>query len=131
MEDLDLLGAEGLSGQYIVLRVRAIDKQKLGQSLGGVKGAMVPAALAVVDFAPQQALGLLMPLVQEKVKGNYGVDLDYQITDAPPAPGEKGKGGGTVGKLLLGAALGIAGAWAGSRFGLVGAGQNLLHKVGL
>lgn len=134
-EDLDLLGAEGLAGQYIVLRVRSIDRGKLAQALGGgTKAAALPAALAVVDFAPQQTLGLLMPMVAEKVKAGYGVDLEYQITEAPPPPGDKGTGkagGGTLGKVLGGALLGAAGVWAASRFGVVDAGRGLLHKVGL
>lgn len=134
-EDLDLLGAEGLSGQFITLRVRSIDKLKLGQALGGgSKAAVLPAALAMVDFAPQQTLDLLMPIVQEKVKTGYGVDLDYQISEAAPKAGETPKASG--GKLvLLGLALGAAGTFAASRFGAFdaarSAGQHLLHKVGL
>ena len=97
-------------------------------------GAAIPAALALVDFAPQQTLGLLMPMVAQKVKGSYGVDLDYQITEAPPAaPGDKPqKAGGMSGKaVVLGVLVGLGGAFAGSHFGVVGAGKNLLHRVGL
>lgn len=132
MEDLELLGAEaGLGGRYIVLRVRGIDQQKLAQALGGAKAAAVPAALAVVDFAPQQSLGLLMPFVVDKVRGRYGVDLEYQITDAPPAPEDKPQRPMRGKAVLLGVLLGIGGAWAASHFNLLGAGQNLLHKAGL
>lgn len=133
-EDLNLLGAEGLSGQFIVLRVRSIDKPKLAQALGGgAKGAAIPAALALVDFAPQQTLGLLMPMVAQKVKGSYGVDLDYQITEAPPAaPGDKPpqKAGGMSGKaVVLGVLVGLGGAFAASHFGVVGMARGAVARI--
>lgn len=126
MEDLDLLGAEGLASQFITLRVKGVDKAKLAQALGGgAKGAAIPAALAVADFAPRQALELAMPLVVTKA-GDYGVDLEYQISAAPPEAGTKPKS--QFGKgLVLGAALGAGGLWAWSRFGL----RALLGRAGL
>lgn len=133
-DDLEMLGAEGLAGQYVTLRVKSIDKKKLAQALGGVKAAAVPAALALVDLAPEQALQLLLPLGAEQARARYGVDLEYRVTDVPPpplGPGEKRKGSGTAGKVLLGVGLGALGAYAASHFGALGAGRNLLHKVGL
>jgi hypothetical protein len=135
-DDLNLLGSEGLSGQYITVRVKSIDRQKLAQALGGVKGAAIPAALAVVDFAPQQSLGILMPIVKDKVNADYGVDLEYQVSEVGPAaasPGGKaaGKGGMSGKAVALGVVVGLVGAVAASHFGVVGVGRNLLHKVGL
>lgn len=118
-EDLDMLGAEGLSSQFITWRVVSIDKAKLGKALGGgTKAAVLPTALAVVDFAPRQALDLVMPLVVQTAKDEYGVELEYQITEAPPPAGQAPKA--NVGKhVLVGLALGAAGTWAAARFGLL------------
>ncbi len=133
--DLDLLGAEGLSGQYITLRVRSIDRQKLGQAVGGGPAAAVlPAALALVDVAPQETLSMLLPVVKERAASKYGVLLDYQVSAAPPAPGEPKKSG-TGKAVLLGAALGGGGVYAAARLGLVdllrGAAAGLRARVGL
>lgn len=129
-EDLELLGAEGgLAGQYIVLRVRSIDKKKLGQAIGGgPAAAALPAALALVDFAPQQVLSLLLPTAVERVRGQYGVDLEYTLQDAPPPPGQK-PGGSTLGKVLVGIALGLGGAYAASRFGALDAARSAADGV--
>lgn len=135
-EDLDMLGAEGLGGSYIVLRVRSLDKQKLGQALGG-KAATALSLLPQValDKAPQVVvrgvLDTVLPIAMDKVRDGYGVDLEYQLAETPPPKSQPTSGGGAAGKVLLGAALGVAGAVAASHFGLVGAGRNLLHKVGL
>lgn len=116
--NLDLLGAEGLQGQYITLRVRNINKQQLGQALGGgTKAALLPAALWAVDLAPKESLNALMPTVQEMAKTRYGVEFDYQIADAPPKPGAMGLFGAKA--LLVGGALGVGGVYAASHFGLV------------
>ena len=116
--NLDLLGAEGLQGQYITIRVRNIDTQKLGQALGGgTKAAFLPTALRTVDLLPKESLNLFMPAVQEKAKTGYGVEFDYQISDAPPKPGAKGFYGAKA--FLVGGALGVGGAYAASHFGLV------------
>ncbi len=135
--DLDMLGAEGLGSQYITLRVKAIDKDKLAQALGGAKAAALPAALAVVDFAPRQALDLAMPMVVSKVRDGYGVDLDYQISETAPKAGEApAKASGSPAKsLLLGAVLGVGGAVAASHYGLAEKAGELFNaarsKVGL
>lgn len=127
-EDLDLLGAEGLAGQYVVLRVKSIDRQKLGRALGGgPTAAVLPAALAVMDFAPQQVLSLLLPTAVDQVRSTYGVDLEYKVQDAPPPPGQKPPSG--AGKVLLGIALGLGGAYAASHFGVIGAAQNAARSV--
>jgi hypothetical protein len=129
IEDLDMLGAEGLSSQYITLRVKSIDKAKLGQALGGgTKATALPAALAVVDFAPRQALDLAMPYVLRMAKDDYGVELEYQITENAPTPAAMPKS--DMGKgMAVGAALGIAGLWAASRFGLIDVVRGILHRI--
>ena len=127
-EDLDLLGAEGLAGQYVVVRVKSIDKKKLGQAIGGgAAAAALPAALAVIDFAPQQVLSLILPLALERAKNTYGVELEAQVQDAPPPPGQKPPGG--AGKVLVGIALGLGGAYAASHFGVVSAAQGAVRSV--
>lgn len=127
MEDLDLLGAEGLAGQYIVLRVRSIDRQKLGRAIGGgALAAALPAALAIIDFAPGQILPLLAPAAIEEARNTYGVDLEYQIQDAPPPKGQQPKG---TTKVLVGVALGLAGAFAASHFGLIGGAKSAMSHL--
>ena len=106
---LDVLGADGLSSQYITLRVKSVDVKKLGQAVGGGTGAAVPLALQLIDLAPAAALKAAMPHVAKKAQDDYGVDLEYSIADAPPVPGEqrsdmpgilKGLGLAAVGLLL-------------------------------
>lgn len=127
-EDLDLLGAEGLAGQYVVVRVKSIDKKKLAQAIGGgAAAAALPAALAVVDFAPQQVLSLVLPLALERAKNTYGVELEAQVQDAPPPPGQKPPSG--AGKVLVGIALGLGGAYAASHFGVIGAAQGAARSL--
>jgi hypothetical protein len=86
---LDLLGAGGLQSQYITLRVKHIDVQKLGRKLGGTAGAAIPTALALVDLAPGPALKAAMPHVATLARNDYGVDLEYSVTDAPLPKGER------------------------------------------
>lgn len=103
---LDLLGADGLSGQYITLRIKSVDVEKLGRKLGGTTGAAVPAALALVDLAPGPALKAAMPHVATLAKNDYGVDLEYTVTDAPLPKGvtPSNKPGIVMGLALAGLA---------------------------
>ena len=107
---LDLLGADGLAGQYITLRIKGVDVVKLGKKLGGTTGAAIPAALALVDLAPGTALKAAMPHVAKMAKDDYGVDLEYNVTDAPLPKGAtpSNKPGIVMGLALAG--LGLA-AW--------------------
>ena len=132
IEDLDMLGAEGLAGQYIVLRVRGIDRQKLGRAVGSrAFAAALPAALAIVDFAPQQLLPLLAPAAVGEIRDRFGVDLEYQITDAPPAPGQgpASRKGGGAGPVLLGVALGALSAYALSHYGLIAGARSVIGRI--
>ena len=130
MEELDLLGAEGLSGQYVVLRVRSVDRQKLGRAVGGgALAAALPAALALLDLAPGQLLPLLAPAAVSEVKSRFGVDLEYQITDAPPAKGPAHKKGGGAGAVLLGVALGAVSAYALSHYGLIAGARSAIGRI--
>lgn len=111
---LDLLGAEGLSGQYVVLRVKSIDPAKLQKKIGGTAGAAAPYAVALADVAPTVALNATLPLLMKKVREDYGIDLEYQVQDAPP-PVNKHKTYGTG--IFTGLAI-AAGGWAAWRFGV-------------
>lgn len=80
---LDLLGAgEGLGTQYITLRVKRIDPARLEQKVG-----RVAAALPVVDLAPEPTLRAALPIATKMIRDDYGIDLDWQISDAPPGKG--------------------------------------------
>ena len=86
MDGLDLLGAEdALASQYITIRIKRIDREKLKQQLGDSKGKIATGALSFVDLAPKAMLDVAIPFVKkEAVK--YGVDVDVIVANAPPAP---------------------------------------------
>lgn len=106
---LDLLGADGLDSQYITLRVKRIDAEKLKKELGGRAGALAPAALHLVDWAPRPALEAALPPAVKWAKDKYGVDLEYVVTDVPPQKGGP-TGSGFRGGVAAG--LGLAAAAA-------------------
>lgn len=85
---LDVLGAEGLAAKYIVLRVRSIDADRLKQKVGGMAGASLPWALPLIDQAPEVVLRTALPLAAKKVQDDYGVTLDWDVSDAPPEKGQ-------------------------------------------
>src|SRR6185369_14593101 len=85
MEGFDLLGAvEALSTQYITLRVKSIDAEKLKAKLGGSSGQLASFGLSLVDRAPKAALDVAMPFVKKEAL-DYGVDLEVQMGNAPLA----------------------------------------------
>lgn len=103
---LDLLGADGLDSQYITLRIRKINPEKLKKELGGKTGAVAPAAISLIDWAPRPALEMSLPLAVDWVKNKYGVELEYVVTDVPPSKGgptKSGFRGGVVAGLGLAA----------------------------
>lgn len=111
---LDLLGADGLSSQYVTLRVKSVDTEKLGKKLGGTAGAAIPAALALADLAPGPALKAALPHAASLAKNDYGVDLEYSVTDAPlPKGARPSRAPGVLAGLAL-AGIGYA-AW---RYGM-------------
>ena len=116
MTGLDLLGAEGLSSQYVTLRIRSLDVDKLKRNVGGVKGESVSAALPLADAAPKMALDVALPFITHLVKDKYGIDLEYAVSDAPPASRKWAVSG-----FYPGVAVGLGSAaafWALWRFGI-------------
>lgn len=101
---LDLLGADGLDSQFVVLRIKNIDKDRLKRQIGGNAGAAAPLALALIDLAPRPALEGVAPLVAKWVRDKYGVELEYAVTDAPPERGGP-TGSGFRGGVLAGVGL--------------------------
>ena len=86
MDGFDSLGAaDALSNQYIVLRIRSIDREKLKSRLGS-KGALAGAGLSFVDAAPKAALDAVAPFIPKAAK-DYGVDLEVIVTDKSPGAG--------------------------------------------
>lgn len=86
MEGLDLLGAEStaLSHQFITLRIKSIDSEKLKNKLGGSTGSIASSAMPLLNVAPRAALDMAMPLVIKTAMG-YGVDLESVVSNTPPA----------------------------------------------
>jgi hypothetical protein len=108
MEGLALLGAaDALSDQYITIRVKRIDRDKLKQKLGGTPGSAAGAALSFVDMAPKAALDLALPLVRNEAS-KYGVEVETVVSNVPPT-----KGGRAISEffpgLLMGTVLGASG----------------------
>ena len=88
MNGLDLLGAttDAFSSQYITLRIKSIDRDKLREQLGGKVGAIASGALSVVDSSPKAVFDIATPLIKTEAK-NYGVDLDVIVANVPPTKG--------------------------------------------
>ena len=106
MDGLALFGAEvggsGLADQYITIRVRDIDKDKLKEKAG----ALAASALSLVDVAPKAALDAARPFIESAAK-NYGVDAEVTISNVPPS-----KGGRAISEfwpgLFVGGAVGAS-----------------------
>lgn len=116
MTGLDLLGAEGISSQYVTMRVKHLDADKLKRKIGGWKGESVSAVLPLADQAPKMALDVALPFLTKKVKDDYGVDLDYAVSGGPPQQGQW-----AVSRFFPGVAVGVGSAaalWALWRFGI-------------
>ena len=112
---LDLLGAKGLGSKYVTLRIQQIDGDKLRRKLGGVIGEAVSAALPLAAWQPELALRTALPPLVNKVKDDYGVDLEYTVSGVPPPKGATQRSFGSG--LFAGLALAGAG-WALWHFGL-------------
>lgn len=107
---LDVLGAgEGLGTKYITLRVKGVDMDKLRQKFGGYANV-----LTLVDMAPEVALRTALPVAAKKAATDYGVELDWQVTDAPPQPGVAPPSNFGTGVLSGGAMM--AALWAAWKF---------------
>lgn len=84
MEDgFDVLGAEdALANQYIVVRVKRIDRAKLASKLGSA-GQLASSALQIVNTMPKAVLDAAAPIAVSKAK-DYGIDADVTISNVPP-----------------------------------------------
>lgn len=115
--EFDSIGAtgDGLGTQYIVLRVKHVDVDKLKGAVGGTTGTALAMALPLIDLKPDAALRTALPFVVKKASADYGVDLEWQVANAPPvkgvSPPTKFVPGVVVGSLLAGA------GWAMWRLG--------------
>jgi hypothetical protein len=99
---LDLLGADdALASQYITLRVKSLDANKLKLALGGSKGLAASSALSFVDLAPKAALDAAVPFIKKEA-ADYGVDLEVTVSNVPPA-----KGGRALSEFWPGMTAGI------------------------
>lgn len=126
MSDLDFIGADGLSTKYIVLRVRSLDADKLKQKLGGYAGASVPLALSVLNVDPsvtEFALKGALPSIAKLVRDDYGVDLEWQVMNAPPPKGEDPPSRIGAGIVIGGSLVGMG--WAVWHFAL----RSLLGRI--
>ncbi len=115
MSELDFIGAgEALGTKFVTLRVKRIDTDKLRQKLGGMTGQAIPVVLPLIEQAPEAALRAAMPFATQKALTDYGVELEYQISDAPPRPGEVPPTKFGAG-LLTGCLATVAAMWAWMR----------------
>jgi hypothetical protein len=84
---LDLLGADdALASQYITLRVKSLDREKMKLALGGNKGLIASSAMSFVDLSPKAAIDAAVPLLKKEA-AKYGADLDVVVSDVPPSKG--------------------------------------------
>jgi hypothetical protein len=97
---LDLLGAgEGLGTKAITVRVKRVDVDRLKQKVGNAT-----AILPFVDQAPEIALRAALPAVARMAANDYGVELEWQLSDAG---GRELEGNGGV-ALGFGVGIGLA-----------------------
>ena len=102
MNGFDLLGAaDAFSDQYITVRVKSIDREKLKRAIGGSKGAIASSALSIVDSAPKAVLDIVKPVVVNKAR-DYGIDAEVVVSNVPPS-----KGGRAFSEFWPGLATGI------------------------
>lgn len=108
MLGLDLIGAgESLAPYTIMVRVRSVDPVKLRQTVVDSApswGATIPGAVQVVDSAPELALEIALPVLQNELR-KIGIMADLTKTKTPPKGGSSHEMEIVLG---VGAALGIA-----------------------
>lgn len=116
MDGFDMLGAvDGLANEYITIRVKHIDRDKLKRKLGGGTGAIASSALSFVDASPRGALDMAVPVIISKAK-DYGIDAEITVSEVPVA-----KGGRPFSEFWPGLIIGI---------GIGGAGLVLIKLAG-
>lgn len=83
MNEFDLLGADDtFADQYITVRVKNIDANRLRYAIGGSKGDIATSALSIVNTAPKAFLDLFAPVAKNKL-AEFGVDSEISISKAP------------------------------------------------
>lgn len=92
----DLIGADGLQNQYIVLHVRNIDKAALQRKLKEPRGAppspsrqalavsLTGTTVNMIDRVPKAILDLAMPFLVKLLKDDYGIDAQITAAEVPP-----------------------------------------------
>lgn len=81
--DFDLFGADdAFADQYITVRVKSIDANKLRGAIGGSTGDIATSALTIVNTAPKAFLDLFAPVAKNKLK-DYGFDAEISVSKAP------------------------------------------------
>jgi len=107
-EGFDILGVEdSLADQYITLRVRRIDRDKLAQKIGGgAVGKAAKAAIAFADHAPKATLDLAVPFARAEAR-KYGVDVDVVVSNVPPS-----QGGRALSEFFPGVVMGFVGGFS-------------------
>ncbi len=84
---LDILGAaDALADQYVTLRIKNIDRDRLTYKLGGSTGTFAAAGLHFVDAGPKAALDIAVPIVRNKMR-DYGIDAEITVSNVPPSKG--------------------------------------------
>jgi len=103
VDGLDILGAT-LADQYIVLRVKRIDRDRLKAKLAGSTGSLASSAVTMVDASAAAALDVALPIAVGKAK-DYGIELEASHSDVPPKMRSRALSEFWPG-LLVGAVLG-------------------------
>ena len=91
-----VLGADGLQNQYIVLRVRNIDKATLQHKLEeppgeppspawrSLKASLTGTSVNTLDWIPKAMLDLIVPFVVRMLRNDYGIDAQVTVSEVPP-----------------------------------------------
>lgn len=111
MLGLDIIGAgENLSAYTIMLRIRSIDAAKLRQAITDKSwGGTIPGAIAMVDSAPEMALGIGLPIAKTQLE-KIGITADLSTTQKAPKAGARYGWAVTLGVgVVLGFVLALAG----------------------
>jgi hypothetical protein len=108
VNDFDLLGADDtFADQYITVRVKKIDRDRLRYAIGGSKGDIATSALTIVNTAPKAFLDLFAPVAKNKLT-EFGIDADISVSKAPIAKTARAMSEFWPG-LLAGTVLGATG----------------------
>ncbi len=91
----DLIGADGLQNQYILLHVKNIDKAALQNKLKQPPGepptpskqalvaSLAGTSVSVIDRVPKAIIDLALPFLTKVLKDDYGIDAQITASDVP------------------------------------------------